>query len=339
MKPIRAGVVPTEEIPQVISRLVQNLSLGRAQIALDQLHQAIREDRGQVLMVVAYEEGSPDLLLAAMIAIHPVSSVSAKESAAATVVHAGPIADLDTIRSTDTFRELQRASDEALARRGAQFVQWASEPDTSSAGNWHRDLGFDPIADLVYLSGDLADLSGDTPGKPSERVELESVDWDDAEKSLFQFAQLVEATYVGTLDCPELADLRSATQSLAGYRNASSFEPAGWFRVYDRVNKASESEAVGCAILSNHSAGQSDGTVELVYMGLIPSARGRGLGGAILASAMEVAGDFGAARMIMAVDERNRPARRLYDRLGFKPILSETVWAKSLEPSSGSPQG
>jgi ribosomal protein S18 acetylase RimI-like enzyme len=59
------------------------------------------------------------------------------------------------------------------------------------------------------------------------------------------------------------------------------------------------------------------GTLELVYLGLSPMLRGRGLGGRLLA--------FGLSHLVWreegtvtcAVDQRNTPACRLYERFGF----------------------
>ena len=55
---------------------------------------------------------------------------------------------------------------------------------------------------------------------------------------------------------------------------------------------------------------------EVAYLGLTPSARGRGLGRAVLAHALELAAAH-VPRLELAVDVRNHPATRLYriDRL------------------------
>ena len=70
--------------------------------------------------------------------------------------------------------------------------------------------------------------------------------------------------------------------------------------------------------------------VELVYMGLVPESRGRGLGRRVLEAAIDQARRCGASQMILAVDRNNVPARTLYGRAGFSWVLSEAVWAKSI---------
>ena len=55
---------------------------------------------------------------------------------------------------------------------------------------------------------------------------------------------------------------------------------------------------------------------EVVYLGLTPAARGRGLGRAVLTHALELAGRH-VSRLELAVDCRNTPATRLYHSTGF----------------------
>jgi ribosomal protein S18 acetylase RimI-like enzyme len=63
---------------------------------------------------------------------------------------------------------------------------------------------------------------------------------------------------------------------------------------------------------------------EVAYLGLTPAARGRGLGRAALAHALELARRY-VPRLELAVDARNRPACRLYRSAGFIPFDRRTV--------------
>ncbi|PIB92130.1 GNAT family N-acetyltransferase [Caulobacter sp. FWC2] len=60
----------------------------------------------------------------------------------------------------------------------------------------------------------------------------------------------------------------------------------------------------------------SAGDFRIVDIGLIPQARGRGLGAALLKALVAQARDLGAYKVSIHV-ERDNPARRLYQRLGF----------------------
>jgi ribosomal protein S18 acetylase RimI-like enzyme len=61
------------------------------------------------------------------------------------------------------------------------------------------------------------------------------------------------------------------------------------------------------------------GTIELVSMWVRPWARGRGAGEALVAAVMGWARAGGARQVHLWVTETNDPARRLYQRCGFRP--------------------
>lgn len=62
-----------------------------------------------------------------------------------------------------------------------------------------------------------------------------------------------------------------------------------------------------------------DGTALLVSVWVAPTARGRGVGEALVRAAVEVARERGRRRVMLDVGDHNTPAIRLYERLGFRP--------------------
>jgi ribosomal protein S18 acetylase RimI-like enzyme len=58
--------------------------------------------------------------------------------------------------------------------------------------------------------------------------------------------------------------------------------------------------------------------LELVYMGLIPGVRGHGWGETITRHALWAARRKGRARLVVAVDAANWPARRTYEAAGLE---------------------
>ena len=62
----------------------------------------------------------------------------------------------------------------------------------------------------------------------------------------------------------------------------------------------------------------------LIDIALLPSHRGRGIGGRLMREVLEQAAADGKAVRIHV--ERNNPARRLYDRLGFRKIEDQGVY-------------
>ncbi len=112
----------------------------------------------------------------------------------------------------------------------------------------------------------LVSLQGAFPtASPATRLSFEQT----STRSDAELARLVEGTYEQTLDCPALNGVQDCADALAGYRGASSFDPSLWFIVRH------EQRDVGCLLLADFA--DSDQRL-LVYMGLLPEARGKGLG-------------------------------------------------------------
>ncbi|MCU0986942.1 MAG: GNAT family N-acetyltransferase [Acetobacteraceae bacterium] len=59
---------------------------------------------------------------------------------------------------------------------------------------------------------------------------------------------------------------------------------------------------------------------EIITLAVLPAARRRGLGAALVAAAAREAAARGAARLFLEVAEDNDPARALYARAGFVPV-------------------
>lgn len=119
---------------------------------------------------------------------------------------------------------------------------------------------------------------------------------------------LLDRTYQGTLDCPELCGLRATSDILDSHRACGRHDPDLWW-IAMRGD-----QAVGCALFSAYP---DQGSIELVYLGLAPEVRGIGLGARLAQLALDRLAHLPVERVACAVDERNAPARRLYDRLGF----------------------
>lgn len=120
------------------------------------------------------------------------------------------------------------------------------------------------------------------------------------------FRRLLIRCHDDSLDCPELHARRHPDDVLKGYLDTAP-EPHGW------CVATWHGEPVGVAITSPG---------ELSFMGLIPEARGQGLGHVFLGQILDRMA--GVCRLI--VDERNIAARRMYDRAGFRPTGIRLVY-------------
>jgi ribosomal protein S18 acetylase RimI-like enzyme len=73
---------------------------------------------------------------------------------------------------------------------------------------------------------------------------------------------------------------------------------------------------------------------DISYLGLVPEARGRGLGKELVRKALFEARAADALQLTLAVDERNWPARDLYQRMGFETFDSREVYLTIWQPPS-----
>jgi ribosomal protein S18 acetylase RimI-like enzyme len=70
-------------------------------------------------------------------------------------------------------------------------------------------------------------------------------------------------------------------------------------------------------------------SLEVVYMGVSAHARGRSIGNALLARAVDACERRQCERIVLAVDRENEPAVRLYARWGFAEITRRRAWIAS----------
>lgn len=129
----------------------------------------------------------------------------------------------------------------------------------------------------------------------------------DADRLLLQ---ALEATYEQTLDCPELCGMRTTEDVLASHKAAGTFDPALWWLL------ELDGKPEGCCLIT---ASPAQRALELVYLGLSPRVRGLGLGKRLLALGIAHSTAHHRAWPVhCAVDQRNAPARKLYERFGFE---------------------
>ena len=139
------------------------------------------------------------------------------------------------------------------------------------------------------------------------------------------FTQVVDRTYVGTLDVPELNGIRDSDNTLIGYAACLPESQRPWW-----ILRSPNGENIGCLLLCPYSD-----FVELVYVGLVPESRGKGYSRSIMKFAHDWTLERGVHRMVLAVDVRNEPAIRLYRWLGYEIIGSVTAW---MRPTRTSPK-
>ncbi len=207
---------------------------------------------------------------------------------------------------------LMRAMAEFLDACEVTLAQFLAADDEIVSLELLEAGGFHELAKLAYLAADQALFPRHCP---TSQLEFSSHADDTPER----LGELLVRTYEGSLDCPQLNGIRDSSDVLDGYRQQGTFDPERWFIV------ANQGEDIGTLILTVHS---DSGNWELVYMGLVPEQRGNGFGREVLDYAMWKAGEGGAERLVLAVDQDNQPALENYERAGFVAWDRRTVYAR-----------
>ena len=211
-----------------------------------------------------------------------------------------------------TAAALVRAALADLCDKGFHLAQALLDESAPHQGAVDLIAGGMPhVTDLVYLEGDTA---RPVPVNPL----LPGIDWQPfGPETEPEFRVVLQETYQGSLDMPELEGLRSLDDVLLSHRAGGRFLAERW--VVGRVRD--EPDAAAVLLLSDLPDRDA---WEVAYLGLSPSARGRGFGRALLAHAMELARPY-VRRIELAVDVRNFPAHQLYQRAGMVPFDRRAV--------------
>ncbi len=187
--------------------------------------------------------------------------------------------------------------------------------DESAGGRGALDLtrgGMPHVTELVYLERPTAPplqewtSTGQLARPPAPRQLIWSP-FAPTREAEFRF--YLEATYASSLDLPELEGSRSLDDILAGHRATGRFVAERW-----RLGRVPGEPDAAVVLLLSEIPNRD--VWEVVYLGLTGPARGRGIGRAAIAHALELARPH-AARLELAVDVRNLPAIRLYESAGF----------------------
>jgi ribosomal protein S18 acetylase RimI-like enzyme len=229
---------------------------------------------------------------------------------------------------------------DAALEQGAELVQAISQLNADSVTDWScvsfaeldsaRDLalasaGMNPVAKLLQMERDEVRRPLASPTIQNGKLGFKQHD----EISTRDWHAIIEATYIETLDIPELNGVRTIRNTLAGYastqpRMKQPRIPGTWWVIQDDcVN-------IGCLLLTP----SDDQHCELTYLGLAPTSRGKGHSRAIMDHLDSWATSHGIERMTLAVDIRNTPAIRLYQSRGFVAERFVQAWIRVAMPEN-----
>lgn len=201
----------------------------------------------------------------------------------------------------DALAAVCRAASADALERGMSLVQSLEMPEDEDDADALENAGFQRLAELVYMRVATADVSETNKGDLAWRSYGR---FDERE-----LAEVIAATYEGSRDCPLLAGLRAIEDVIAGHKAGGVFTPETWW-ILDCAGAPA-----GCILVNDAS---SPSVSEVVYLGVVPSHRGSGLGEAMVRHACAAARDRGRSSLTLAVDSSNEPAVRIYERVGFR---------------------
>jgi ribosomal protein S18 acetylase RimI-like enzyme len=216
------------------------------------------------------------------------------------------------IETPDRAAIEDRLMHEALAwlrSRGAKLAQALLADHERSLGVTLERAGMHHITDLWYLRHDLSALP---PARPPT---LAYQTYTECDHDLFH--ETLQKTYEDTRDCPEVNGVRTIDEVIAGHHSQGTHDPDHWWLAF------AEGAPIGVVMLTALPEWSS---WDLIYLGVVKSARGHGIGRRMTTRALAAAHAAKARQLTLSVDVRNQAAWNLYRGAGFEAYDQRAVY-------------
>jgi ribosomal protein S18 acetylase RimI-like enzyme len=236
-------------------------------------------------------------------------------------IHASASLDRQVERSADSpasrieNRRCVAAAVERLTALGARIAQ-ALAPRGGVFGTALADAGVPRVTEVVQLAARPEVV----PRRVAASARIERRESRDRET----FAALVATTYDGSLDIPELNGAWSMADVFAGYDCDAATDPSEWWVAVEAGRER------GCLIVRRWADLAAH---EILYLGVAPTGRRRGVGAWLCGQAAILAAAAGSGSLFLSVDARNEPALSLYRSAGFAEIGRDDLHLKLIGPS------
>ena len=200
---------------------------------------------------------------------------------------------------------------ELIDQAGSRLAQCLLSPDDAFEIGLLTKHDFQHAADIFFLARALTNVDRDGTSI-DEDLDHETY----CDNNADTFSSVLEQTYVDSLDCPFLNGFRSGSEAIKSHQLSGQFDPAGW-RLY-----RCGSDVIGLLLLNEHP---EQDAIELVYFGVLPEFRGRGMGRKVLKDGIQAAALTGRSVVFLAVDCGNTYANALYNELGFTELARRRI--------------
>jgi len=224
----------------------------------------------------------------------------------------GPKIIAEATKTRTIVRALLSEANRRIEQRGATFAQVLLNPAQTVEAGWYTECGYDKTIALEFL---LRMITENTPSEvDSLPARCGSIGY--AAEHHDRFLNIFAASYLESPDCAILGGIGEPENVLADYRGGGFFDPKLW-----RLLQVA-GEDVGCLLLRHQC---DEASLEMVYLGILPRYRARGLGNWATSLAITEAKRLGCRRLTVAVDATNTAACRLYARWGFNCFAHKTA--------------
>jgi ribosomal protein S18 acetylase RimI-like enzyme len=201
------------------------------------------------------------------------------------------------------------------AAQGVALAQAMIEPTDAAGLAAFTGAGLWSLATLQYMERRPPMMVPSVTLPPGVRLEPYAAATHEA------FKQTIQQSYVDTQDCPALSGLRDMEDVIAGHKAVGTFDPQLWSLVLEY------NRPLGVVLLANV---ETRNALELVYLGLVPAARGRGLGRVLMNRVLAISARRGFSLTSLAVDATNPAAVKLYRRCGYTRVAERVALIKKL---------
>ena len=214
----------------------------------------------------------------------------------------------------DALQSLLKQATDAFRRQSLTLAQIVlNEPAPHLQLRAIKEAGFEELAKLCYLERQAHAQTPHDVRHPA--IHFQSME----HFSDVKLGTILEETYIGSLDCPNLHGVRPVEDIIEGHRMTTTYQPAFWF-----IGSVDRSPA--CVLLLNPNGDD----LELAYVGVVPSQRERGVAHRCLAKTIQIAQHDDFQRITLVVDKANDPANKLYAKWNFVTTQSRHAFMQKL---------
>ncbi|GDY04684.1 hypothetical protein LBMAG50_08250 [Phycisphaerae bacterium] len=221
-------------------------------------------------------------------------------------------------QASEVVALIQAMTRHALGAGNIDLIQYLAEPNDDLEIDVLKAAGFLDLAVLVSMERNNSRNAKAPAAIAHVRLTSEAI----ADADMLA---LLRETYVDSLDCPGLSKLRHEKDILDGHRRGGNFDQQLWSVM--QINGVN----AGVSIVNRTPAADC---IEIAYFGLAQFARGKGFGAYLLDHPLFLAAKHCERSIMLAVDERNSPALRLYVSRGFHVVTRRVALALSSLKSS-----